>query len=617
MGKVIKVLNDLTINKIAAGEVVEGPHSIVKELIENAIDANAKSITIEIKEGGQTYIRISDNGTGIYEDDIETAFLRHATSKISKIEDLDSIFSLGFRGEALASIAAVSQIQVITKPKKQLYGISLDMINGHVSNKKQVGAPNGTTIVVKNLFFNTPARLKFMKSPQSEARKVSEIVSRLSLSQPEISFKYINNNNIMFTTPGNGNIEQAILSILDKDLFKKLINISASNNNIKLDGYISQPTYLRGNRSYQIIFVNGRYIKNQMIYRAIEDAYKEKLPINKFPACILNLQISPHLIDINVHPTKTLIKFDEEVELYEFIYDVIESNLSKNTIIPTLIFNNKNQNKKTLKSLNEASFDSSFQENKSPYNTHNNYKCVYDGKNSSQMKLENLKKDDIIYNNNSIDNTIVLDKEIDDEIEITQVNFLSSLLTNYKVIGQLFNTYIIIEKDLSMYLIDQHAAHERLVYNRMIKEFKNNSIVTQKLLEPKVLELSNEDFMFIMEYIDTFIGLGFNIETFGLNTIIIREVPLIMGTPRNFQFLLQIIDELQSGVYNKVHFNETIIRKSCREAIKAMDRLSASEIHQLIKELSTIQPPLTCPHGRPILLAISKYEIEKNFKRIQ
>ena len=605
MNKAIKVLNDLTINKIAAGEVVEGPHSVVKELIENAIDANATNIIVEIKEGGQTYIKVSDNGMGIVEEDINTAFLRHATSKIDNIEDLNSIYSLGFRGEALASIAAVSQIKIITKPEKQFHGISLDMVNGHVINKKQIGAPNGTTIIVKNLFFNTPARLKFMKSPQSETRKISEIVSRLALSQPQIAIKYINNNNIMFTTPGNGNIDQTILSIFNKDLFKKLIGINSAKNNIELSGYISQPTYVRGNRNYEIIFVNGRYVKNQLVYKAIEDAYKEKLPINKFPACILNLHISPHLIDVNVHPTKTIVKFDEEIGLYQFIYNTIKSSLSENVIIPTLTFHNKNQ------------IIPSLRENKSSYNTHNNYHN--DTRTSKQIKLESFKQINTIYNENNNTNNGVANKfeEVRKETQITQESFLNSILDNYKIIGQLFSTYIIIEKDLSMYLIDQHAAHERLVYNKMLNEFKNNNIVTQQLLEPKVLELSNEDYVFVMEYINVFLKIGFSIDSFGLNTIIIREVPLILGNPRDFNFLFQIIDELKSDIYNEIHFNETIIRKSCREAIKAMDKLSVNEIHQLIRDLSKIPPPLTCPHGRPILLSISKHEIEKNFKRIQ
>ncbi|SES69699.1 DNA mismatch repair protein MutL [Natronincola peptidivorans] len=614
MSKLIRILNDLTINKIAAGEVVEGPYSVVKELIENAIDANATNITVEIKEGGQKYIRVSDNGKGIHEEDVELAFTRHATSKIQSLEDLASIISLGFRGEALASIAAVSQIQIITKPREQPYGISLDIVGGKVVNKQQVGSPDGTTIEVKNIFFNTPARLKFMKSSQAEATKIGEIMSRLALSQPNITLKYINNNNIMFTSPGNNNLEQTIVSILDKDLFKNLIYIENSTNDIKLYGYISQPTYVRGNRNFEIIFVNGRFIKSKLLYKAIETAYKEKLPINKFPVCVLNIDINPNIIDVNIHPSKTEIKFHDEEIIYSFIYKTILANLAKHTKIPAMVM--KNINWKSFLAGNNPSTESIFKENKCNYNTHNNNKST-----SLQISIEGAKKNnetetiekEFEKNNRSTSQN----NNIQKDLETTQENFLTSLLTGYRIIGQLFDTYIIIEKDLAMYLIDQHAAHERLVYNKMLQAYKDNNIITQQLLEAKAIELPQEDFLLLTEHIKTFNDLGFGIEVFGRNTIIIREVPLIMGVPRNFEFLLEVIDEFKNGNHNKVYFNEIIIRKSCREAIKAMDKLNIDEINALIIQLSEVPPPLTCPHGRPILLSLTKYEIEKNFKRIQ
>ncbi|AOY77172.1 DNA mismatch repair endonuclease MutL [Clostridium formicaceticum] len=615
MQKAIKLLDNLTINKIAAGEVVEGPQSVVKELIENAIDAGATSIIVEIKEGGQKFIRVTDNGGGIHEEDVETAFMRHATSKIQYLEDLNVTLTLGFRGEALASIAAVSQIQMVTKPKEQLHGISLDIVAGNVTNKKQVGAPDGTTIIVKNLFFNTPARLKFMKTPQSDTTKIGEIMSRLALSQPHIAFKYINNNNVMFTTSGTNRLDQTILSILDKALFKSLIAMRAAKKGIELDGYISQPSYVRGNRNYEIVFVNGRYVKSKFLYRSIEEAYREKLPINKFPVCILNLKIDPSLVDINVHPTKTEIKFHDEEILYEVIYDSITSALSKNTLVPKLSLHSKQSNS----SIGATFTNPVYRENKSIYSTHNNNKS-----NSLQMSFEEKKDYDVTTKTPVTENTITSFpkkpmrlQEENPQLETTQENFLSTLLNNYKVIGQLFDTYVIIEKDLCMYLIDQHAAHERLVYNKMLQEFINDRVTTQSLLAPKLLDLSHEDFLFMTQYIDKFKKLGFNIEIFGNNTILIREVPLIMGVPRDFDFMLKIIDELKNDPTSDTYFNETIIRKSCREAIKAMDKLHISEIHGLIKDLSTIQPPLTCPHGRPILLSLTKYEIEKHFKRIQ
>ncbi|SDK49118.1 DNA mismatch repair endonuclease MutL [Natronincola ferrireducens] len=611
----IKMLNDLTINKIAAGEVVEAPYSVIKELTENAIDANSTNITVEIKEGGQKLIRVSDNGDGIYEEDVEAAFMRHATSKIIDLEDLNTILTLGFRGEALASIASVSQIEITTKPRNQSYGIYLEIEGGVVINKKQVGCSNGTTITVKNLFFNTPARFKFMKSPQAEATKISELITRLALSQAKIGFKYINNNNIMFTTSGDGHLKEAILSILDKDLFKSLIPIHNQKEPIKLQGYIGQPTYARGNRNYEIVFVNGRYIKSKLVYKAIEDGYKEKLPINKFPVCIMNIEISPQLIDVNIHPMKTEIKFHNQQMVYDLIYNTIRNTLVENTTVP--FFSLSNRDKKNHHNPVNMPFSPNLQENKSTYNTHNNNEFTNKTE-SNQLFFEGYREqidNNIFINNDMSENVIINEDHI--QTEVTQENFLSSLLYNHKVIGQLFNTYIIVEKDCSMILIDQHAAHERIVYNQMLQDFKNNKVVTQRLLTPKVLELSPEDFLLAMENVNKFNSLGFGIEVFGHNTIIIREVPLIMGTPRNFDFFIDILDDFKNEKNHESYFYEKIIRKSCREAIKAMDKLNLQEINALIKDLCKVQPPLTCPHGRPIVLALSKYEIEKNFKRVQ
>jgi len=337
MNKEINILDDLTINKIAAGEVVESPYSVVKELIENAIDAGASTITLEIRDGGKKYIRITDNGVGIKEEYVEKAFMRHSTSKITNIDDLNNISSLGFRGEALASIAAVSQVEIITRPEEQQYGMLMEIVGGKTEVIRMIGCPIGTTIIIKNLFFNTPARLKFMKSNNAETMKITEIITRLSLSNPSISFKYINNNNIMFTTPGDNTLSQAILSVFDKDTFKNLVLLEQNDLGMNLQGYIGQPNFVRGNRNLQIIYVNGRYVKNKLISKAIEEAYKEKIIINKHPICILNLNIDPSIIDINVHPAKIEVKFEKEELIYEFIYRSIISTLERNTTIPKLI----------------------------------------------------------------------------------------------------------------------------------------------------------------------------------------------------------------------------------------------------------------------------------------
>jgi len=584
MNKKIEMLDNLTINKIAAGEMIEAPHSVVKELIENSIDAGASIITLEIKEGGKKYIRVTDNGIGISEGYVEQAFMRHSTSKITNIDDLNSIVSLGFRGEALASIAAVSQVEMITRTADQAHGVMIEIVGGKIEAAKKVGCPVGTTVIVKNLFFNTPARLKFMKSNSAETMKISKVITLLSLSNPGITFKYINNNEIIFTTPGNNALSQAILSVLDKDTFKNLIFLEEKGPDMKLSGYISQPNFVRGNRNLQIIYVNGRYIKNKLISEAIGEAYKEKVIINRYPVCILNLNIDPSETDINVHPSKTEIKFEKEGQVQEFIYKSIVETLEKDSVIPKL---QVTEHKCREEQISEPMFISSAE-------TGNPKEIVED---------MDITEDAMI-------------NEIDEDYT-KQSSFLDTLSSQYKIIGQIFNTYIILEKEQSIYLIDQHAAHERLLYNRFLKEIEDESVVSQKLVEAKVLELSNEDYILLSDNMDLFIKLGFHMEDFGINAVIIREVPMILGKPQDFSFIYEILDEMRGNDNIAGHFEDTIAKRACKKAIKAKDKLDHYEIKQLIEELHTLVPPLTCPHGRPIILTMRQYDIEKHFKRIQ
>lgn len=584
MNKKIEMLDNLTINKIAAGEMIESPHSVVKELIENSIDADASIITLEIKEGGKKYIRVTDNGIGIDEEYVEQAFMRHSTSKITNIDDLNSILSLGFRGEALASIAAVSQVEMITRTADQAHGVMIEIVGGKIEAAKKVGCPVGTTVIVKNLFFNTPARLKFMKSNSAETMKISKIITLLSLSNPGITFKYINNNEIIFTTPGNSILSQTILSVLDKDTFKNLIFLEEKGPDMKLSGYISQPNFVRGNRNLQIIYVNGRYIKNKSISETIGEAYKEKVIINRYPVCILNLDIDPSETDINVHPSKTEIKFEREGQVQKFIYKSIVETLEKDSVIPKLQIT---EHKCREEQISEPMPISSAE-------TGNPEEIVED------MSIT----EDAMIN------------EIDEDYT-KQSSFLDTLPSQYKIIGQIFNTYIILEKEQSIYLIDQHAAHERLLYNRFLKEIEDESVVSQKLVEAKVLELSNEDYILLSDNMDLFIKLGFHMEDFGINAIIIREVPMALGKPQDFSFIYEILDEMRGNDNIAGHFEDTIAKKACKKAIKARDKLDHYEIKQLVEELHTLVPPLTCPHGRPIILTMRQYDIEKHFKRIQ
>lgn len=591
MNKKIEMLDNLTINKIAAGEMIEAPHSVVKELIENSIDAGASIITLEIKEGGKKYIRVTDNGIGISEGYVEQAFMRHSTSKITSIDDLNSILSLGFRGEALASIAAVSQVEMITRTADQSHGVMIEIIGGKFEAVKKVGCPVGTTVIVKNLFFNTPARLKFMKSNAAETMKISKIITLLSLSNPGITFKYINNNEIIFTTPGNNVLSQTILSVLDKDTFKNLIFLEEKRPDMKLWGYISQPNFVRGNRNLQIIYVNGRYIKNKLISEAIGEAYKEKVIINRYPVCILNLNIDPSETDINVHPSKTEIKFEREEQVQEFIYKSIAEALKKDSVIPKLQVTEHKCRERQISELMPIS-------------------------SAETGNPEEIVKDmSIIVKDMSITED-AMTNEIDEDYT-KQSSLLDTLASQYKIIGQIFNTYIILEKEQSIYLIDQHAAHERLLYNKFLKEIEDESVVSQKLVEAKVLELSNEDYILLSDNMDLFIKLGFHIENFGINAIIIREVPMILGKPQDFSFLYEILDEMRSVNNIAGHFEDIIAKRACKKAIKARDKLDHYEIKQLIEELHTLVPPLTCPHGRPIILTMRQYDIEKHFKRIQ
>lgn len=623
----IRVLDDLTINKIAAGEVVEGPFSVVKELIENSIDAGASTITLEIKDGGKKYLRVTDNGVGIPEVEVEKAFLRHATSKITKLEDLEVSFSLGFRGEALASIAAVSQLELITKPVNQEYGISIELAGGRIVSHKKVGCPTGTTIIVRNLFFNTPVRQKFMKSTQGETLRITEIITRLSLSKPEIAFRYINNNSIMLSSNGSGEISKTIISILDKDIFKSLIPINHRVGEINLSGYVGEPILARGNRNYEMTYINGRYIKNPLIFSAIEEAYKEKLPINKFPLCVLYLQLPPSYIDVNVHPTKTEVKFKDEEEIYQTVLEGIEGALKKKLTIPTLSVERAliGKNNKVEVSYNihdEPSKTVELPDDKTNPITQELTRESLENYNANTVVEEievqlplfaDIKKD---LSKEAEENPSVNSFRRTEEV-IVQHDFLSSLLLDFKIIGQLFNTYILLEGEASLYLIDQHAAHERLLYQRLMEEYKNQAITSQNLIDNQVLQLIAEDYQIIMDNIDYFTSLGFEIEAFGQNTIIIRSVPIVLGKPSSFDFIIEILDEIKNGRLEERSVMESIIKKSCRQAIKASDRLDYLEIKELLYQLSVMEGPLTCPHGRPIVLTLSKSEIEKYFKRIQ
>lgn len=635
MGEINVLSNDL-INKIAAGEVIERPASIVKELVENSIDAGATEITIEIENGGITYIKVSDNGKGIYEEDIEKAFMRHATSKIKNEQDLFKITSLGFRGEALASIASISKVELTTKTKEVEYGVKVNIENGIIKNKIYSGATTGTSITVRDIFYNVPARLKFLKSPSREQSYITEIVENLALSNPQISFKYITNKKLVFVTKGDGNLKNVIYVIYGKNIYENLIEVNCSKETISLKGFIGNSKIEKNNRNYQSIFVNGRYIKNKTITAAIENAYKSMLSINKFPFFIINLFINPELIDVNVHPTKAEIKFSDEQKVFKEVYTCIKECIINNDYIPSFkldnyqIIKNINDNEETKKELSFEQFyyKSTTEENNSIFyeNIDNNYNVAYFEENSL---LNNLNRESEIEQTKiHLDDKNILKKQYVDQENTQKINYNDTCLLEetdvipnnlpiMTIVGQIHFTYIITETSDGFYLIDQHAAHERILYEKYLNEFINGKILKQILLTPIILEFSLSTKEKLFQHKELLYKLGFEFEDFGGNSISLRSVPNNY-TYKNYK---QLLEEILQNIENDLDIKSNSIDKliytmACKNAIKAGDKLNFKEIENLIKELDKCKNPYTCPHGRPTMIKFDYIDIEKKFKRI-
>lgn len=590
--KRIKFLDGNTSNKIAAGEVVERPFSVVKELIENSIDAGSRNITIDITEGGEKSIAIVDDGNGIHPEDIELAFKTHATSKIEKLEDIYEINSMGFRGEALASIAAVSKTKLISRTAEFDYGREILINGGYIDYIKDQGANKGTKIEVNDLFYNVPARLKFLKSPQRESALISDIVSRYSVSYPEISFTLISNSRKVIETYGNGNREDAILRIYGKSIRENLFSFNQDFGNYSVFGYLGSEELFRGSRNNQSIFINNRYIKNKTIDAAAENAFKSFITINKFPFFIIFIKINPELIDVNVHPTKSEIKFWDEREIYRGVFDSVHEAIRKSKInkfndIPIDEIKDKTEQK--IKQKKEAEI---FEVNKLP--------------DRPEIKAP-------IYVNVPIDFT----QEKKEDYENNKLT--ERKLPQLRIIGQYHKTYIICEDNENLYIIDQHAAHEKILYEKYMKEMKNEDVAVQVLLSGIVIELSYEDFILYQENKDIFENSGFKIEVFGENTIKISEAPIFIGKVQLEGFFKDILDNIRSmGTGNREEIKwRKIATLACKAAIKANDSLSPDEIKKLIDDLSYIDDPFNCPHGRPTIIRFVLSDMEKKFKRIE
>lgn len=631
MGK-IRLLDEGTINKIAAGEVIERPASIVKELVENSIDAGAASITIEINDGGKSFISVSDNGSGIMSEDLEHVFERHATSKIKDAEDLFSIYTLGFRGEAMASIAAVAEVELQTHTDSEDSGSYILIKGGSVIERKSIGFPVGTTITVRNLFYNTPAREKFLKSNVSEQGHVVDVVEKLSMVNTAVSFKLIVDGKNVLHTPGNGDLLSVLTCIYGKNTAKSMVKLDYSNPLIQIDGYIGKPEISRGNSTYMIFSVNNRIIRNKMLGEAVKQAYKGLLMNNRFPFVVLNLNVQTDKIDVNVHPTKAEIKFSDDRSIFNTIYTAVKSCLAGSNLtygsfdepaakeesvvtsftassrvfeapppsieLPDAIdFSDSYINTaKARHNEEEKTAQQSFLQDNENYKTANTNKGFYE-----QERSKSIPSSQPNYNSAAAASQPAQNK-----------NLISTLNT----IGLAFNTYILAQDASNFYLIDQHAAHERVMYEYLMSKYDTGDMSVQPLMLPIVIELSPKEIALIKDSFNIFERLGFEIEWFGENTIAIRSVPIVMGEPCTGDFFNDILDSLEGGAKAASPLERIIISMACKNSIKAGTAISFEEMQELIRRLSETKSPYTCPHGRPTLISMSQYELEKKFKRV-
>lgn len=690
----IKVLDQATINKIAAGEVVERPSSVVKELVENAIDAGATAVTVEIKDGGLSFIRITDNGAGIEKSEVPTAFVRHATSKIMTIEDLLSVSSLGFRGEALASIAAVAQVELITKTAHDLTGIRYEIHGSKEIASEEIGAPAGTTIIVRNLFYNVPARKKFLKTPMTEGGYITDLITRLALSRPDISFKYIMNGNNKITTSGNGKLQDVIYHIYGKDVSSNLLPIKRQVDEFKVEGYIGKSFVSKGNRSFEHYFINERSIRNVVVTKAIEEAYKSFVMIHKFPFTALHFTLDSTKLDVNVHPAKMESKYADGERLFQFVKDSVRQALLQEEMIPDVSLRTAKEEKAIVieqqrklnahvpepfeKEARAARYQKDFTNaavsrpgvnpskelHAAPVNTIRTKDAIEqptesanerktavpesEGKRAADITPE--PQEMISQQDNRSEKVTSQETNVSDavtrlenpaaqeefarseedaapeittkpeQLSIPVEQFISKeARKSHRVIGQVFKTYWIIEYDSKMYVMDQHAAHEKVMFERLMKQMAEKNVISQQLLPPKVIHLDGAEHAMVISHIDLFEQTGFDLEDFGDDSIVIRAMPDdIMGVDPQalFDALLNALST-DAGTINIDFFVEKLSGMACKAAIKGNTEISLQEADALIDELLTLKNPYNCPHGRPTMISLTKTELERKFKRIQ
>lgn len=650
----INVLDHQTIDKIAAGEVVERPSSVVKELVENAIDAGADAITVEIKDGGTSLIRVTDNGSGIEKTQIGNAFLRHATSKITSADDLTKLVSLGFRGEALASIAAVSMVEMISKTPEDLTGIRYVIEGGVEKEKEEVGAPTGTTILVRNLFYNTPPRKKFLKQPQTEGSYVADLMEHLAMSNPRVSFKFILNGQNKFYTTGNNDLKEIIYRIYGKDISAELIPFQKEFDGMSVAGLLGKPVINRSNRNYEIFYINGRYIRSSLISKAIEEGYREYLMQHKFPFCVLHFQIDTNRIDVNVHPTKMEVRIADGPVFYETVKQAVYETLHTQEMIPKVVLTEERKEKQmvcqsvpepfehrrleqTSMPVRSAAIQEIYQKSRptssAAVNPAGSRTAYQQDMAPSASKLNgNTLHEEALYDIHakapSVTDQTEKMPETDrkqpvmgktEQMELFDDRLLSvKAKEQYEILGQLFETYWLIAYQDKLLIIDQHAAHEKVKYERFMKRFREHSIVSQTMNPPMIVTLSGKEKECYVNHAKDFEALGFIIEEFGGNDYAIRGVPLDLYGYTESEFFYEILDELVdeavTGTPESIRIR--IATMACKAAVKGNTRLSREEMKELIDELLTLDNPYHCPHGRPTIISMSKYEIEKKFKRI-
>ena len=648
----IAVLDQNTIDKIAAGEVVERPSSVVKELVENAIDAGATAVTVEITDGGKKMIRITDNGAGIEAGQIPLAFLRHATSKIEKVEDLEQIASLGFRGEALSSIAAVSQVELITKTPSAVSGSRYIIEGGVEHSLEELGAPEGTTFLVRNLFYNTPARSKFLKSDTTEANYIHTLMEQLALSHPEISFKYIQNRQVKLHSSGNYNVKDVIYSVYGRDITKALLEADFENDFMKITGFVGKPEIARGNRSFENYYINGRYVKNNIITKAIENAYKGFLMQHKFPFVSLQIEMEGNDLDVNVHPAKREVRFAREQEVYEAVYDTVRRALTAREMIPKVTIEKPQPEKKEApvksvaipepfeKKRREQVYESTVKESPASYEIHREKKIfssseenLFEGTlrqkqlepQESVLKKEEPKKEEPLTEKPQTEEAkkerskSYIKKQEEQQLELFEEKLLApESRERIHLIGQVFDTYWLAQFGDAFYIIDQHAAHEKVYYERFVKKFRENTVDAQYLTPPMIVTLNLQEESLLKANEDYFRKFGFEIEHFGGKEYCISAVPSNLYGLSEEELFLEMLDHLAAeGDKDALDiFASRLATMACKAAVKGNHAMSPAEAEKLLDELLTLDNPYHCPHGRPTVISMTKTELEKKFKRI-